>query len=129
MSTNVWVEQVSEVLTRLHATHDRTTNATGIERVRALGCAQHTLNHLRCSTGCAVHRIARPEHSVVFAQLICFNELCRSRYTQSWYDYKLTWDPKEYNDVDLIHVPAENIWQPDIVLFNKLAASLRCHSL
>ncbi|KAF7491692.1 Acetylcholine receptor subunit beta-like 2 [Sarcoptes scabiei] len=37
---------------------------------------------------------------------------------QNWYDYKLTWDPKDYGGVDMINVPAESIWLPDIVLFN-----------
>jgi hypothetical protein len=37
---------------------------------------------------------------------------------QEWEDYKLKWNPTEYGGVDMIHVPAENIWLPDIVLFN-----------
>lgn len=37
---------------------------------------------------------------------------------QEWEDYKLKWNPAEYGGVDMIHVPAENIWLPDIVLFN-----------
>ncbi|KPM11643.1 acetylcholine receptor subunit alpha-like protein 2 [Sarcoptes scabiei] len=41
-----------------------------------------------------------------------------SDLNQNWYDYKLTWDPKDYGGVDMINVPAESIWLPDIVLFN-----------
>lgn len=37
---------------------------------------------------------------------------------QTWHDYKLEWDPNLYDGIDMIHVPAENIWIPDIVLFN-----------
>lgn len=37
---------------------------------------------------------------------------------QTWHDYKLQWDPEMYGGIDMIHVPAENIWIPDIVLFN-----------
>lgn len=37
---------------------------------------------------------------------------------QQWHDYKLQWDPAEYEGIDMIHVPAENIWIPDIVLLN-----------
>lgn len=37
---------------------------------------------------------------------------------QTWHDYKLQWDPDMYGGIDMIHVPAENIWIPDIVLFN-----------
>ena len=38
---------------------------------------------------------------------------------QYWYDYKLQWDPKEYGGVDMLHVPSDHIWRPDIVLYNK----------
>lgn len=37
---------------------------------------------------------------------------------QYWHDYKLTWDPKEYGGVDMLHVPSDHIWRPDIVLYN-----------
>lgn len=35
---------------------------------------------------------------------------------QSWYDYKLTWDPRDYGNVDILHVPSDHIWRPDIVV-------------
>lgn len=37
---------------------------------------------------------------------------------QYWHDYKLTWDPDEYGGVDMLHVPSDHIWRPDIVLYN-----------
>ncbi|GFT19683.1 acetylcholine receptor subunit alpha-like [Nephila pilipes] len=37
---------------------------------------------------------------------------------QYWNDYKLTWDPREYGGVDMLHVPSDHIWRPDIVLYN-----------
>jgi len=37
---------------------------------------------------------------------------------QTWHDHRLEWDPKFFGGIDMIHVPAENIWIPDIVLFN-----------
>lgn len=37
---------------------------------------------------------------------------------QEWNDYKLRWDPEEYGGVSKVHVPAEQIWLPDIVLYN-----------
>ncbi|CAH2071188.1 unnamed protein product, partial [Iphiclides podalirius] len=37
---------------------------------------------------------------------------------QSWYDYKLRWDPREYGGVHMLHVPSDHIWRPDIVLYN-----------
>ncbi|XP_052121624.1 acetylcholine receptor subunit alpha-like isoform X1 [Frankliniella occidentalis] len=37
---------------------------------------------------------------------------------QSWDDYKLKWDPREYGGVEMLHVPSDHIWRPDIVLYN-----------
>ncbi|XP_065170474.1 acetylcholine receptor subunit beta-like 2 isoform X2 [Atheta coriaria] len=37
---------------------------------------------------------------------------------QKWNDYKLRWDPEEYGGVEMLYVPSEHIWLPDIVLFN-----------
>ncbi|XP_050312459.1 acetylcholine receptor subunit alpha-like [Anthonomus grandis grandis] len=37
---------------------------------------------------------------------------------QSWYDYKLQWNPTDYGNVEMLHVPSDNIWRPDIVLYN-----------
>ncbi|XP_055389268.1 acetylcholine receptor subunit beta-like 2 [Condylostylus longicornis] len=37
---------------------------------------------------------------------------------QKWFDYKLRWDPEEYGGVEMLYVPSEHIWLPDIVLYN-----------
>nr|ADG63461.1 nicotinic acetylcholine receptor alpha 1 subunit [Pardosa pseudoannulata] len=37
---------------------------------------------------------------------------------QEWNDYKLRWEPDEYGGVSKLRVPAEQIWLPDIVLYN-----------
>ncbi|XP_043792483.1 acetylcholine receptor subunit beta-like 2 isoform X6 [Apis laboriosa] len=37
---------------------------------------------------------------------------------QRWNDYKLKWNPEEYGGVEMLYVPSENIWLPDIVLYN-----------
>ncbi|XP_063315632.1 neuronal acetylcholine receptor subunit alpha-4 [Pelobates fuscus] len=37
---------------------------------------------------------------------------------QEWNDYKLRWDPLEYENVTSIRIPSELIWRPDIVLYN-----------
>merc|ERR1712037_1008549 len=37
---------------------------------------------------------------------------------QFWYDYKMRWDPNEYGGVNMLHVPSDHIWRPDIVLYN-----------
>uniref|UniRef100_A0A8B9HKX4 Cholinergic receptor, nicotinic, alpha 4b n=1 Tax=Astyanax mexicanus TaxID=7994 RepID=A0A8B9HKX4_ASTMX len=37
---------------------------------------------------------------------------------QEWSDYKLRWNPEEYENVTSIRIPSELIWRPDIVLYN-----------
>ncbi|KAF0288820.1 Acetylcholine receptor subunit alpha-like [Amphibalanus amphitrite] len=39
-------------------------------------------------------------------------------FGQAWYDYKLTWSPDHYGGVEMLHVPSDHIWRPDIVLYN-----------
>ncbi|UYV64604.1 nAChRa1 [Cordylochernes scorpioides] len=52
----------------------------------------------------------------------CYSELvnkCKQKWdVQEWNDYKLKWEPEEYGGVSKLHVPAEQIWLPDIVLYN-----------
>lgn len=40
-------------------------------------------------------------------------------FLQYWYDYKLQWEPSEYGEVSMLHVPSDHIWRPDISLYNK----------
>uniref|UniRef100_A0A7E4ZW14 Neur_chan_LBD domain-containing protein n=1 Tax=Panagrellus redivivus TaxID=6233 RepID=A0A7E4ZW14_PANRE len=35
-----------------------------------------------------------------------------------WYDYKLKWDPATFNNIKKIHLPSDQIWIPDILLYN-----------
>ncbi|CAF1001576.1 unnamed protein product [Adineta ricciae] len=35
-----------------------------------------------------------------------------------WSDYKLTWTPSHYGDIDVLEIPSSDIWVPDIVLYN-----------
>ncbi|XP_074845131.1 neuronal acetylcholine receptor subunit alpha-2 [Carettochelys insculpta] len=37
---------------------------------------------------------------------------------QEWSDYKLRWNPGDFDNVTSIRVPSEMIWIPDIVLYN-----------
>merc|ERR1712165_569191 len=37
---------------------------------------------------------------------------------QEWADYKLSWNPADYGGVNMLHVPSDHIWRPDIVLYN-----------
>nr|XP_006811691.1 PREDICTED: neuronal acetylcholine receptor subunit alpha-4-like [Saccoglossus kowalevskii] len=37
---------------------------------------------------------------------------------QEWPDYRLQWDPKDYDGIQILRVPSQMLWLPDIVLFN-----------
>ncbi|VDM24905.1 unnamed protein product [Hydatigera taeniaeformis] len=39
---------------------------------------------------------------------------------QEWQDVHLLWDPSRFGGVESIHVPAEDLWRPDIVLYNNV---------
>ncbi|EJW69880.1 acetylcholine receptor protein alpha 1, partial [Wuchereria bancrofti] len=36
-----------------------------------------------------------------------------------WNDSKLTWDPSKYGGITTLHIPSDQIWTPDLVLYNK----------
>lgn len=38
---------------------------------------------------------------------------------QHWVDYRLSWDPAEYEGIDKLRIPSRHVWLPDIVLYNK----------
>ncbi|XP_032871035.1 neuronal acetylcholine receptor subunit alpha-3-like [Amblyraja radiata] len=42
-----------------------------------------------------------------------------------WNDYKLRWDPAEYEGVDFIRVPSNTIWKPDIILYNNVVSNFQ----
>ena len=41
------------------------------------------------------------------------------RTFQNWRDVNLVWNPKEFGGVTKINVPANMIWKPDILLYNR----------
>ncbi|MGH0157975.1 UNVERIFIED_CONTAM: hypothetical protein FKN15_061094, partial [Acipenser sinensis] len=64
---------------------------------------------------------------VSLAQLISVNEreqimTTNVWLTQEWDDYRLSWDPSEYDGIDKLRIPPRHIWLPDIVLYNKYSA-------
>ena len=43
----------------------------------------------------------------------------------SWVDDHLKWDPSEFGDLKQIHMGSEEIWKPDILLYNNADPTLR----
>lgn len=38
---------------------------------------------------------------------------------QHWVDYRLSWDPAQYEGIVKLRIPSRHVWLPDIVLYNK----------
>lgn len=38
--------------------------------------------------------------------------------TMKWNDYKLKWDPADYNNITTIRLPQKLLWKPDILMYN-----------
>ncbi|XP_028830994.1 neuronal acetylcholine receptor subunit beta-2 isoform X1 [Denticeps clupeoides] len=60
---------------------------------------------------------------VSLAQLISVNEreqimTTNVWLTQEWNDYRLMWNPDEYDGIKKLRIPSHLIWLPDIVLYN-----------
>jgi len=60
---------------------------------------------------------------LAFIQLINVNE--KNQIMKSnvwlrlvWKDYQLTWDDADYGGINVLRLPPDKVWKPDIVLFN-----------
>ncbi|XP_035936764.1 neuronal acetylcholine receptor subunit alpha-3 isoform X2 [Halichoerus grypus] len=63
------------------------------------------------------------QFEVSMSQLVKVDEVNQIMETnlwlkQIWNDYKLKWDPSDYDGAEFMRVPAQKIWKPDIVLYN-----------
>lgn len=38
---------------------------------------------------------------------------------QVWHDAYLKWEKEDYDDLEMINIPSDLVWKPDIVLYNK----------
>ncbi|XP_008550877.2 acetylcholine receptor subunit beta-like 1 [Microplitis demolitor] len=63
------------------------------------------------------------EFGLAFVQLINVNE--KSQIMKSnvwlrltWNDYQLQWDEADYGGINVLRLPPDKVWKPDIVLFN-----------
>ncbi|XP_052831251.1 neuronal acetylcholine receptor subunit alpha-7 [Octopus bimaculoides] len=56
------------------------------------------------------HTVDLDEHSMTFK--------IHGYLTKTWDDARFHWKPSEYNNQENIRIPVQNIWYPDIVLYN-----------
>lgn len=39
-------------------------------------------------------------------------------YLHEWQDDRLSWDPAEYGNIKYLHIPSDNLWKPDLAIYN-----------
>uniref|UniRef100_A0A671Y467 Acetylcholine receptor subunit beta n=1 Tax=Sparus aurata TaxID=8175 RepID=A0A671Y467_SPAAU len=60
---------------------------------------------------------------MTLSQLVSLNEKNEEMTTNvfmnlAWSDYRLSWKPEEYDDIDVLRIPPNKVWRPDIYLIN-----------
>ena len=58
---------------------------------------------------------------------IVFNETLILSLGQEWDDLRLKWDPDDYGGVHKLNIPSDDLWKPDIVLYNKYVHRIKTH--
>ena len=38
---------------------------------------------------------------------------------QEWMDERLVWDPADYSGLEVLRMPCDKLWLPDMVLYNR----------
>uniref|UniRef100_A0A8C5MMW0 Cholinergic receptor nicotinic alpha 2 subunit n=1 Tax=Leptobrachium leishanense TaxID=445787 RepID=A0A8C5MMW0_9ANUR len=64
------------------------------------------------------NRWSRPVPNTSDVVIVKFGLSIAQLIDVEWNDYKLRWNPADYDNVTSIRVPSEMIWIPDIVLYN-----------
>uniref|UniRef100_A0A8D3E5Q5 Cholinergic receptor, nicotinic, beta 1 (muscle) like n=1 Tax=Scophthalmus maximus TaxID=52904 RepID=A0A8D3E5Q5_SCOMX len=60
---------------------------------------------------------------MTLSQLVSLNEKNGEMTTNvfmnlAWTDYRLSWNPEEYEDINVLRIPPNKVWRPDIYLIN-----------
>ncbi|XP_061664331.1 cholinergic receptor, nicotinic, beta 1 (muscle) like [Syngnathoides biaculeatus] len=60
---------------------------------------------------------------MTLSQLVSLNEKNGEMTTNvfmnlEWKDYRLSWDPKDYDNINVSRIPANKVWRPDVYLIN-----------
>ncbi|MEE6513346.1 hypothetical protein FKM82_020920 [Ascaphus truei] len=80
-----------------------------------------------------VENVSHPvivQFEVSMSQLIKVDEVNQIMETNLWLkhiwnDYKLKWNQSQYGGIKFIRVPADQIWKPDIVLYNNAVGAFQ----
>ncbi|VBB33975.1 unnamed protein product [Acanthocheilonema viteae] len=64
------------------------------------------------------NKLVRPVDNKTNALVVRFKLKLSQLLDVTWTDIKLRWNPDEYGGVNMLYVPSDMIWIPDIVLYN-----------
>ncbi|XP_071852283.1 neuronal acetylcholine receptor subunit alpha-9-II-like [Apostichopus japonicus] len=45
----------------------------------------------------------------------------RGTLDMTWYDFRLSWNPDDYDDLQYIELPLNEIWQPELILYERMS--------
>ncbi|KAL4631108.1 acetylcholine receptor subunit beta-like, partial [Arapaima gigas] len=45
-------------------------------------------------------------------------QMCHIHTHYAWSDYRLSWNPEEYDNIQVLRIPPNKVWRPDIYLIN-----------
>ncbi|XP_026578993.1 acetylcholine receptor subunit beta [Pseudonaja textilis] len=101
-------------------------SAAGASEVEVEGRLRTRLFETYSATVLPIHQISHKvpvRVGMSLSQLISLNEKDEELTTkvymnQEWIDYRLTWNPAEFEGITAIRVGADEVWLPDIVLMN-----------
>ncbi|XP_072021560.1 acetylcholine receptor subunit alpha-type unc-63-like [Amphiura filiformis] len=60
--------------------------------------------------------LVRPVKDGISTTIVTYRMLLYALLDMSWIDEFLTWNATEFGGIEVIHVPAERVWLPDITL-------------
>ncbi|XP_035531612.1 cholinergic receptor, nicotinic, beta 1 (muscle) like [Morone saxatilis] len=60
---------------------------------------------------------------MTLSQLVSLNEKNEEMTTNvfmnlAWSDYRLSWNPQDYDNIDVLRIPPNKVWRPDVYLIN-----------
>ncbi|XP_063600614.1 neuronal acetylcholine receptor subunit alpha-9-II-like [Penaeus indicus] len=106
----------------------------------AIGANESDMHQLFTDLFSTYNKHVRPvlhhdEITKVFFEIALFNILSvhtreqklvtNTEMIMKWEDHYLAWNPKDYNNTHMIHVPYTDIWYPDVILYNTADSNYR----
>ncbi|CAG5111770.1 Oidioi.mRNA.OKI2018_I69.chr2.g6044.t1.cds [Oikopleura dioica] len=75
-----------------------------------------------------VHDVVNINFTLILSQLISLEEYeqfmtAKVWLAQSWFDERLKWNPADHGGIEKVQLPGDEIWRPELVLYNNADGS------